>query len=191
MIKPSDKILQFMEYYKVDADEIWLLPGGKSYAVNHSALERVAAEQKIEFEAPFHFVDHGEAGCSIAGYGSLQDIRLWATGEATSKNCRNPYFVAMSEKRLKDRLALKLLGIHGKGGIYSEDEADDFNGGERAPPAEDAIEKAYLHLIGQICADRKTAETFYKNNKGMVEQLRKATKDRVLSLLKTISEKVA
>jgi hypothetical protein len=86
MIKPSDKILQFMEFYKVDSDEIWLLPGGKSYAVNHSALERVAAEQKIEFEAPFHIRDEGELGASLAGYGSLQDIRLWATGGVTAKN---------------------------------------------------------------------------------------------------------
>ena len=92
----------------------------------------------------------------------------------------------MAEKRLKDRLILKLLGLHGKGGIYSEDEAEAFEN-ERAPPAEDAIEKGYLHVITQICTDRKTAEDFYRGNKGMIANFRKATKERTLDLLKTIS----
>jgi hypothetical protein len=91
----------------------------------------------------------------------------------------------MAEKRLKDRLALKLLGIHGTGGLYSEDEVDDA--GERAPPAEDAIEKAYLHMINTMCTNRKQAEAFYKSNRGMIENLRKMTRDRVMDLLATIS----
>jgi hypothetical protein len=183
--RPSPKILAFMERYKIDSDEIWLLPGGKSYAVIHAAIERIANEQEIEFEAPFHIKDEGEAGCSLAGYGKLQDIRVWTFGEATPKNCRNPYYAAMAEKRLKDRLALKLLGIHGTGGLYSEDEVDDA--GERAPPAEDAIEKAYLHMINTMCTNRKQAEAFYKSNRGMIENLRKMTRDRVMDLLATIS----
>lgn len=188
MAAPSKKILDFMERYKIDADEIWQLPGGKSHAVLHSALERVANEQEIEFEAPFHIHDMGEAGCSLAAYGKLQEIRVWTMGEATPKNCKNPYYALMAEKRLKDRLTLKLLGIHGMGGVYSEDEADEFgDAGERLPPAEDAIEKAYLHVINTFCKNRKDCEDFYKKNTGMIQNLRKVSKERVMGLLATIS----
>jgi hypothetical protein len=124
----------------------------------------------------------------MAAYGVMEGIRIWTTGEATKANCRNPYYAAMCEKRLKDRLTLKLLGVHGIGGIYSEDEADfDSEGGERAPAAEDAIEKFAMNIITTLVKDKDAAKEFYDNNKGMIGNLRKATKERVLRQLNIIA----
>ena len=47
-------------------------------------------EEGIEFEAPFHVIDRGEQGCSLAAYGRLQEVRLWTTGEATPKTAIIP-----------------------------------------------------------------------------------------------------
>ena len=57
------------------------------------------------------------------------------------KNCRNDYPFAMAEKRAKDRVILKLLGVAGD--TYSEEEADAFK---------DSIESqliAYVHAIDE------------------------------------------
>ena len=50
---------------------------------------------------------------------------IWSTGEASPKNCKAPYPFAMAEKRLKDRLVLKLINAY-EYGIYSDSEADNF-----------------------------------------------------------------
>ena len=50
--------------------------------------------------------------------------QAWSIGEASSKNCTNEYRWAMAEKRAKDRVILKLLGVAGD--MYSEEEADEF-----------------------------------------------------------------
>ena len=119
------EIAAFMATYKVDADEIWKIPQGTAYAVKHKALERVAAEQNITFEAPG--VIEARSGDKIAAlivYGRMGDRVEWSIGEAAPGNNKNNYPFAMAEKRGKDRVTLKLLQAHGA--LYSEDEADDF-----------------------------------------------------------------
>jgi hypothetical protein len=75
----------------------------------------------------------------------------WATGEASPKNNKNGYPWAMAEKRAKDRVVLKLVGIHGL--VYSEDEADDFKASE--PKATDQNKSLFN---AKAAADRiKTA----------------------------------
>lgn len=119
------EISDFMEKYSVGADEVWPVPGGKAYAVKHKALERIAIAQKITFERP------AVIGCDLAGksmvvcvFGKMGDREEWTFGEASPGNNKNQYFAAMTEKRAKDRVILKLLSAHGD--LYSEDEADDF-----------------------------------------------------------------
>ncbi len=46
----------------------------------------------------------------------------------------------MAEKRAKDRVILKLAGIHGL--VYSEEEADDFKPQGRARPKQATVEQA-------------------------------------------------
>jgi hypothetical protein len=95
----------------------------------------------------------------------------------------------MAEKRGIDRGILKLLDSHGY--LYSEVDAEDGDNanegaGERAPAPEDAMEKTLLHSISFFCTDRAKAIAYQENNKGMIANLRVATRERVLEHLRDI-----
>ena len=66
--------------------------------------------------------------------GKKGDASAWSFGEAMPSNNKNAYPFAMAEKRAKDRVILKLIGLSGD--AYSEDEADDFK--EAKPKAKSA-----------------------------------------------------
>jgi hypothetical protein len=119
------EISDFMEKYGVGADEVWPVPGGKAYAVKHKALERVAVAQNITFERPAVIgCDLEQKSMVVCVFGKMGDREEWTFGEASPANNKNQYFAAMTEKRAKDRVILKLLSAHGD--LYSEDEAEDF-----------------------------------------------------------------
>jgi hypothetical protein len=100
----------------------------QALVIKHAALERLAAEIGITFDKPE--VLRAEADeCVLLVHGKLGEAQEWSIGEAkiglnyqvSGKQAGYPY--AMSEKRAKDRVILKLAKLHG---AYSEDEADDF-----------------------------------------------------------------
>lgn len=98
----------------------------------HKALEKIAAKKGITFDAPVHLVtDPANKQVAIQVTGRLGDMEAWSIGEVAPNNCKNAYPFAMAEKRAKDRVILKLAGLHGY--VYSEDEADDF---KESPHAE-------------------------------------------------------
>jgi hypothetical protein len=124
MAKPSKAVLEFMERYKIDSDEIWEVHGS-TWVVKHKALERVAAEVGITFDRPSVITcDLANKIACICVFGKLGERSEWSFGEATPANNKNAYAMAMCEKRAKDRVILKLLTTHGA--LYSESEADDF-----------------------------------------------------------------
>lgn len=130
MSRLPKEIQDFMSKYDVSADEVWPVPGGKAYAVKHKALERIAVAQNITFERPAIIgCDLVEKSMVVCVFGKMGDREEWTFGEASPGNNKNQYFAAMTEKRAKDRVILKLLSAHGD--LYSEDEADDF---KRANP---------------------------------------------------------
>lgn len=91
----------------------------------HRALEKVAAAKQIVFEKPeIAFKDDAGKSVTILVTGKMGDKTEWSFGEAAPSNNKNAYPWAMAEKRAKDRVILKLLGLHGD--VYSEEEADDF-----------------------------------------------------------------
>ena len=91
----------------------------------HKALERVAAHKGITFDTPV-VVESEISQKNVALYcvGHLGDKSEWSFGEAAPYNNKIPYPYAMAEKRAKDRVILKLVGLHGY--VYSEDESDEF-----------------------------------------------------------------
>jgi hypothetical protein len=120
MTKPTE----FMKSYGVAEDEIWSVRPG-IYAIKHAALERVAAEQKIEFDRPAVLeINTKDKVAVLCVFGKLGERTEWSIGEASPANCKNSYPAAMAEKRAKDRVTLKLLNAHGA--LYSDSEADDF-----------------------------------------------------------------
>jgi hypothetical protein len=120
-----EQVKEFCKTYGVRSDEVWPVPGGKAYAIKHSALERIAADLKIEFDRP-QIVEGSTAEkiVTLLVTGSMPDGRAeWTFGEASPANNKNQYPWAMAEKRAKDRIILKLLKSHGA--IYSEDELSE------------------------------------------------------------------
>jgi hypothetical protein len=143
MAKPSKAVIEFMEHYKVDSDEIWEVHGS-TWVVKHKALERVAAEQGITFDRPAMIETNSKDGIvAICVFGKLGDRSEWSIGEASPKNCKNSYYYAMAEKRAKDRVVLKLLVAHGA--LYSEAEADEF--AEQAPAKRGELPKKDAKVV--------------------------------------------
>uniref|UniRef100_UPI004024F2F4 hypothetical protein n=1 Tax=Candidatus Scatocola faecigallinarum TaxID=2840916 RepID=UPI004024F2F4 len=97
-----------------------------AWIVYHKFLERVAQKAGIVFDKPEIFnLEQDEIALYVNG--KKGDFSAWAIGEASKENLTatsKNYRWAMAEKRAKDRVILKLLGIAGD--VYSEEEADDF-----------------------------------------------------------------
>ena len=112
--------------YSLSKSDFWEMKfGGKSmWIITHDAVEKIADKEKIEFHLPQVFRDTN-SNVAMIGEATKGDKRVWSTGESSSFNNKNPYNWAMAEKRLKDRLTLKIINAY-EYGIYSDVEADDF-----------------------------------------------------------------
>ena len=94
--------------------------------VLHKALEKIAAAKNIVFDAPQIIECSTEKKYAVLCVtGHMEGATEWSIGEAAPYNNKNSYPFAMAEKRAKDRVILKLVGLHGD--VYSQDEADEFN----------------------------------------------------------------
>jgi len=151
MGKPSKAVLDFMEKYKIDSDEIWEVHGS-TWVVKHKALERVAVEVGVKWDRPsVQICDLTNKIAVICAFGNLGDHEEWSFGEASPANNKNSYPMAMAEKRARDRVILKLLVSHGA--LYSESEAEEF--AEQRPekrgelPKKDA-KPVYIKLQSEI-----------------------------------------
>ena len=140
----------------LNRDDVWAVQGVP--VVRHRALERLAAIIGIEFSAPVILRNEADEAVILAT-GRKGDKSEWSIGEArvvlmhdtgrkndkgrtiyappdgavgnyqiTPRQSAYPY--AMAEKRAKDRVILKLAGLHG---VYSEEEADDFRRRDEEP----------------------------------------------------------
>ena len=98
--------------------------------VKHHALEKIANMYNINFDNPIVIETDIKNKCvaiMVKGYhnkGSAGKVEAWSIGEATPYNNKNIYPYAMAEKRAKDRVILKLIGISGD--VYSEEEGDNL-----------------------------------------------------------------
>ncbi len=116
-----------LKYGLNSATDLWECQG--VLVVYHKALERIAAEQNIIWDAPQIVSTDAANDVALIAFGRMGDRLEWSVGEASSDNYpkrgkmkRYPW--AMAEKRAKDRVILKLIGLAGY--VYSEEESDDF-----------------------------------------------------------------
>jgi hypothetical protein len=116
--------------YDLAHDDFWKIKQNGQWVCKHAALEIVAVKAGIKWHPPQIIEsDAPNLVTSMVVTGQMGDRTEWATGETNATNYKvtgkqSAYPWAMSEKRAKDRVVLKLVGIHGL--VYSEDEADDF-----------------------------------------------------------------
>lgn len=117
------KIASTLKEFGFGKDAAWDCHG--VWVVYHRVLEQIAAQAGVEFSQPTVVEANGkEKIAAICVTGTYQARSEWSIGEAAPGNNKNAYPWAMAEKRAKDRVILKLIGLHGL--AYSEEEADDF-----------------------------------------------------------------
>lgn len=122
-------------------DALWDCHG--TWVAYHKAIERIAAKAGVTFDMPQIIeADSASRVVAIAVRGIMGDRSEWSFGEAAPNNNKNAYPYAMAEKRAKDRVVLKLVGLHGL--VYSEEESDDFK-----PTKQQVIDTKY----GEVDAD--------------------------------------
>ena len=119
-----DKVAETLKDIGMTSQEAgWNCHG--TYVLLHKALEKVAVHKKIFFKEPTVLECNSEKKVvSLLVTGTMGDKSEWSIGEASPSNNKNSYPYAMAEKRAKDRVILKLVGLHGD--VYAEDEADAF-----------------------------------------------------------------
>jgi hypothetical protein len=121
---PDKRLLDILkEYGETQGDAMWDCHG--TWVIYHRAIERIAAKAGVTFDMP-EVVEANSAAktATIIARGFMGDRSEWSFGEACPANNKNAYPFAMAEKRAKDRVVLKLVGLHGL--AYSEEESDDF-----------------------------------------------------------------
>lgn len=127
---PSPHILEILKRYEIDAREaLWDCHG--TWVMYHRHCEIIGAKAGVKYAEPKVLVAERDAAAVLV-VGSMGDRSEWSIGEAavglnyTVKPKQPGYPFAMAEKRAKDRVILKLVGLSGF--VYSEEEADDFKG---------------------------------------------------------------
>ncbi len=122
-----------------------------TWVIYHRALERVAARAGIRSDAPLVLEANGPGKCAaLCVTAHLADRSDWSIGEAAPGNNKNSYPFAMAEKRARDRVILKLIGLSGL--AYSEEEADDF----KSTPANDASASSEANRLIKLIKESKT-----------------------------------
>lgn len=149
MAKPLDpRIAAILKDYELaPKDALWDCHG--TWVMYHRYCEIIAAKTGVKFDPP-QIVEANTPDkiAVICVTGHMGDRSEWSFGEAAPSNNKNAYPYAMAEKRAKDRVILKLVGLAGF--VYSEEEADDF---KEAKPANDAPQKpaeAQRHALSLI-----------------------------------------
>ena len=126
----------------------------------HKACEKIAAEYNIIFDAPNMIEsDAGSKYAVMCVTGHMGDKTEWSIGEAAPYNNKNTYPYAMAEKRAKDRVILKLAGLHGD--VYSQAEADEFN---EAQPKKLMDLDTELGLMQQLRFTKPVTQKEFANN---------------------------
>jgi hypothetical protein len=131
------EIKQLAEKYNLNQDDFWKHKQSGKWIVKHDGVEKIASMEGIIFEDPYFIISERDC-CVLRGTASIPigDGKFkseWTIGEADMKlNCKMGYPYAMAEKRLKDRLTLKLINAY-EYGIYSDVEADVFSKGKNTP----------------------------------------------------------
>ena len=173
------------------AGNVWRVQG--TAVIYHKTLERIAAQANVIFDEPKIIrAERDEAVIQVTG--RMGERVEWSIGEALiGVNYRvsgkqAAYVYAMAEKRAKDRVILKLVGLHGF--LYSEEEADEFKHGRPAanePAANESVSEAQRTTVevvgspGSIEAELKQKITKAKTINAVTDLMLHADTQRALN----------
>lgn len=179
-----------LKEYECSKDDIWDCHG--TWVAYHRTLEKIAAKAGIKFDAPV--VIEGNSAASVATLcvtGRMGERSEWSIGEASPKNNKNAYPFAMAEKRAKDRVIIKLVGLHG---VYSEDEADDFKPASKPEPEDRTIIDTLLFAMKRA-ENRDDLKAWGAGQKAEIDALPEAQRNEMKAaysaFLRTLPETVS
>ena len=191
------KIGTILKQHGFGPEAVWDCHG--VWVVYHRALEQIAASAGIKFDPPMVIEANGmERLAAICVTGHTKDKSEWSIGEASPHNYKTtgkqqPYPWAMAEKRAKDRVILKLIGLHGF--VYSEEEADDFKpNGHSAPPSDPrVITEDHVTIINDLIKEvGANKDAFLKYfNVASVSELPSGSYEQAISALEKKRKKAA
>lgn len=149
----DERLKAIITDYGLDKSDVWQLPqNNKTWLIKHAALEVVAVKAGVKFSPPTVLeADSANGLCAIVVTGTFGDRTEWSIGEASPKNAKNAYPWAIAEKRAKDRVILKLIGIHGL--VYSEEEISE------EPPAKPASKAGSREPYAELQAELDACKT--------------------------------
>tara|TARA_R100000664_G_C2757586_1_gene145942 strand:+ start:1497 stop:2099 length:603 start_codon:yes stop_codon:yes gene_type:complete len=187
----SQTIKEILEEYELDPKEA-LWPCHKNYIIRHKAVEELAQKANITTEL-VQVVRSDVNNVALHVIGKKGDVVEWSIGEASPQNCQNNYYFAMAEKRAKDRVILKLIGLAGH--VYADpDIADAENTNEEG-------ERDVFNTSKEYQASRQLIEKFEEakniidldnareRNMGFIEQLVKKDDHQNLSLINSVYDR--
>lgn len=155
------KAIEIIEKYDgVEEGDFWILKnetksGGIMYSgliASHNACLKIndTLAEKNRFKPECITVDKEGFGGSLVYTYCSPEQGIYEVGEASAKNCKNPYPYAMAFKRCFDRVVLKASKL-AYDGIYSESESDDFKqdvpASKSKPAAHNDIDDAALKKV--------------------------------------------
>ena len=127
MAKKIDPIIkEVLDRYGIDPRRaLWDCHG--TWIIYHKYVEMIAAKAGATLDLPtVVHADPGKQLVVILVSGKLGEREEWSFGEAAPKNNKNAYPFAMAEKRAKDRVILKLVGLAGH--VYTDVDAYEVSG---------------------------------------------------------------
>lgn len=185
MAKIDDELKKILTKYSIspnDKTKLWDCHG--TLVLYHKAYEIIAAQENITFDAPQVIqADAHNKMAIVCVTGRMGERYEWSFGEATPYNSKNSYPFAMAEKRAKDRVIAKLVGLAQY--VYSEDEADEFKNA-KPKEQEQRLSDDEMNLLIKRFNDCQNKEQLEEAKSLATAAKPRMAKDQIDLLVKTI-----
>jgi hypothetical protein len=132
-----ENLKEIYKKYNLEEDDIFILKFGNQNKpiITRTGIEKIQATLRIDVKFDIQKVSDDLKSCIILGTGVIMGkddkgqarpiMGCQSFGEVAPYNNKNPYPIAMAEKRCLARIVIKIAGL-AQLGIYSEDESEDF-----------------------------------------------------------------
>lgn len=119
----KETLQELYKKFGLDKEDVFKSPQGW-VIITRSGIDKIQSSAGINIS--YDVLEYTPAvSAAIKATGSYGDLVIETYGEATPKNTRQSYVLAMAEKRAMSRIVLKLTGFYALG-VFGEDESDDF-----------------------------------------------------------------
>lgn len=119
----KETLQELYKKFGLDKEDVFKSPQGW-VIITRSGIDKIQSSAGINIS--YEVLEYTPAvSAAIKATGSYGDLVIETYGEATPKNTRQSYVLAMAEKRAMSRIVLKLTGFYALG-VFGEDESDDF-----------------------------------------------------------------